>query len=132
MEYYEILERQKSLFLEILALTERQLLLLRSGSKSDDEIIEIFGSLIDERQQFMDAIDSLPYQPKNDSSLNQEIHAIIAAIQKNDNYIKDAGQKILTLMGEQLNLAKTTKQAYAAYHYEDSPHSKGWFIDSKK
>jgi len=51
------LDREKVLFGEILALSERHLLLLGDADVTDDKLVEAFQDLIDERKKLMDLID---------------------------------------------------------------------------
>jgi len=141
MNSIHILEKEKSLFTEILALSERQLLLFRSEGKNEDEIIETFRALIDQRQILMDTIDAFSNQTEgfNEISRNnaasdliQEIQTIIANIRENDKEVITAGNRVLKGFSEQMKQARATMQAYSAYNYEDGTARMGWFVDRKK
>lgn len=137
-------KQEKVLFTEILALSERQLLLFRNETKLEEDIVEDFNALIDKRQTLIDSIENLRAASIIDQEvikeenlriyqgLRQEIENTILNIQSNDQEISVLAEKVLNGFGEQLRTTRNRKRAYEAYMGEDEPAGKGWFIDSKK
>ncbi len=136
------LKQEKASFAEILALSQRQLVLFRNGHKSDEDVIEGFNALIDQRQILMDTIDVLqsssgekvtPELRGNPvyQELNHDIQSLLDSIRGNDSVIIAEAQQVLHNYGDRINEARNNKRAYQAYNGEDNT-GKGWFIDRRK
>jgi|GEM_PF-2411401 len=141
-ELIEQLDREKFLFGEILALSERQLLLFREVDLMDDELVEAFEALLGERKTRMDLIDGIQAKIKETAAdphyrelLNghrQEIEAIITSIQRIDQQVVQLAKKNLGVFGKKLQEARVSKKALKAYNGEVDTGGMGWFIDRKK
>ncbi|NLW92077.1 MAG: hypothetical protein GXY34_10840 [Syntrophomonadaceae bacterium] len=136
------LDREKVLFGEILALSERHLLLLGDADVTDDKLVEAFQDLIDERKKLMDLIDVIQVAIKEtveDSNFRdlvnryqQEKKAIITSIQASDQKMFYLAQKTTSLIGNKLQETRSNIKATKAYYGEVDTGGKGWFIDRKK
>jgi len=138
----EQLEREKLLFDEMLALSERQLLLFGDTEQPEDEVATIFEALIDEREIQMGLIDGIQdgikemvadpgYQEVLDR-YRRELEFTIISIQHNDQQVLQLAKKTMSVFGEKLQAARHNKKAYQAYYGEVDTGGKGWFIDRKK
>lgn len=141
-ELLEQFDREKFLFNMILALSERQLLLLGDVKLRDDDLVKTLQSLIDEREVLMGSIDKIQTEIKDTvaepdfrvlvNRCRQEAAAIISHIQSNDQQIMQLAEKTLGAFGKSLQEVRSNKQASKAYYGEADLGGTGWFIDRKK
>lgn len=141
--WMEKLDQEKSLFDEILALSERQLLLFGDINREEDVLIAEFDWLIDQRQVLIDQLDAMrddlheatfndPVKVKLFEERNAEIGLIMEKIADNDKKILYLAGEVLNGLGDQLRGARQNRQAYNAYAGDPPQVGRGWFIDRKK
>lgn len=141
-ELIEQLEREKLLFDEMLALSERQLLLLGDTEQPEDELVAIFEALIDEREILMGLIDGIQAGIKENAAdaaykellerYRRELEFTITGIQHNDQQVLKLAGQTLGVFQQKLQAARHNKKALQAYYGEVDTGGKGWFIDRKK
>lgn len=141
-ELVEQLEREKFLFNEMLALSERQLLLFGDMDLNEDDVVKTFELLIDERKTLIDLIDGIQSELKDYledtrhyellGRYRQGFEPIIADIQSNDRQVMKMAQENLRILGNKLQATRDNKMAFQAYSAEIDTGGKGWFIDRKK
>ena len=141
-EFVDQLKREKLLFDEMLALSERQLLLFGDIDLAEDELVDVFNALIDERITLMDLIDGIQAKIKETKAdpehsemfqrYRREIEPIITSIQSNDQRVTQLAGETLKVLGQKLQTARHNKKAWQAYYGEVDTGGKGWFIDRKK
>lgn len=141
-ELTEQLAREKHLFQEILALSERQLLLFGQVGLRDDKLVEACTALIDERKTLMDLVDAVQAEYRETAAVpgdkelvnkhRQELEAIITNIQRNDQQVMQMAKNTLADFANKLQEVRYNKKAVKAYYGEADTGGKGWFIDRKK
>ncbi len=141
-EFVDQLERKKILFDEMLALSERQLLLFGDKDLNEGDVVKVFELLIDERKTLIDLIDGIQAEINDfmEYSSNfelleryqRQIGPIIVNIQNNDRQVMQMAQDNLRMLGNKLQATRDNKMAFQAYSGEIDTGGKGWFIDRKK
>lgn len=141
--WMEKLDQEKALFDEILALSERQLLLFTDKKVNDDEITAHFNQLIGERQKRIDRAiavrDELraetggdPVRVNQYEARQQEIETLVEKIGEKDKESLSLARQVLKGFGEQLKNVRQNKQVFKAYGAAVPPSATGWFVDRKK